>query len=86
MPDGESRSDHFQRIESWLQTIQQTGRVLAVTHGGTIDFLYRLATAIPLHGGNEIFSADNASVSRLEINWPAIRLVHFNVPVVVGVT
>jgi broad specificity phosphatase PhoE len=53
--------------------------VLAITHGGTIDFLYRMATAEPIHGGDEIFAGSNASLSRFEVEYPVLRLLTFAV-------
>jgi hypothetical protein len=53
--------------------------VLEITHGGTIDFLYRMATAQPLHGGNRIFAGSHVALSRFELEYPALRLITFAV-------
>lgn len=80
IPSGESRSQHFKRIVSWIQEAQTFALVLAVTHGGTLDFLYRLATGLDLHGGEEIFHGANASISRFRLDWPEVALITFSVP------
>ena len=82
IPEGESRGAHLARVLSWMEQIAQSGaaRVLAITHGGTIDFLYRMAMAQPIHGGDDIFGGSNATLSRFEVEYPALRLVTFAVP------
>jgi broad specificity phosphatase PhoE len=79
IPEGESRGGHLARVLSWLEQIAQckAARVLAITHGGTIDFLYRMAMAQPIHGGDEIFGGSNATLSRFEVEYPVIRLITF---------
>ena len=47
IPGGESRAQHFARVSEWLQEAAAHRHVLAVTHGGTIDFLYRLGSGRP---------------------------------------
>jgi broad specificity phosphatase PhoE len=81
---GESRSDHFSRISAWLQDACQNERdaVLAITHGGTLDFLCRLAKGESLHGGERIYAGDNAAISSFDINWPQVQLLRFSVPLV----
>jgi len=81
-PDGESRAEHLARVVAWLQATRTHRRVLAITHGGTIDFLYRLACAIDLHGGPSLFSASNASLSTFVVRWPDLELVEFDAPLV----
>lgn len=79
IPEGESRGGHLARVLSWLEQIAKSGaaRVLAITHGGTIDFLYRMAMAQPIHGGDEIFAGSNATLFRFEVGYPALRLITF---------
>ena len=77
IPKGESRAQNLARVLEWLQAIRRHQRVLAITHGGTIDFLYRMARGMDLHGGNEIFSASNASLSTFNLEWPQIELVAY---------
>jgi broad specificity phosphatase PhoE len=77
IPEGESRAENLARVFDWLQDARRFERVLAITHGGTIDFLFRMATGHSLHGGTEIFSGANAAISELEIDWPSVRLVEF---------
>lgn len=79
MPGGESRSEQLARILSWLEDISPLSRVLAITHGGVFDFLYRLATQSPLHGG-KLFSGDNLTLSVVDVNWPELRLIDYNKP------
>lgn len=79
IPGGESRGQHWARVSNWIVDVSSTHRaVLAITHGGTIDFLYRLGTGQPLHGGGEIFSGENASLSVFEVRWPDIQLVDYS--------
>jgi 2,3-bisphosphoglycerate-dependent phosphoglycerate mutase len=78
MPKGESREQNLARVLSWLHDIESLGSVLAVTHGGTIDFLYRMSTGRDLHGGSEIFSASNASLSIFGVTWPQVRLISYD--------
>lgn len=80
IPAGESRADNLARVRSWLDEATRFGRVLAITHGGTIDFLFRLATGHSLHGGSEIFSGANAALSEFEVEWPLVRLLEFARP------
>jgi broad specificity phosphatase PhoE len=80
IPGGESRAENLERVMSWLREVGALRSVLAITHGGTIDFLYRLATGHPLHGGTEIFSGSSASVSEFEVDLPQVRLLGFDRP------
>ena len=81
IPEGESRAENLARVMSWLEEAIRFERVLAITHGGTIDFVYRLATGHTLHGGAEIFAGANAALSEFDVEWlaerPAVRLVEF---------
>jgi probable phosphoglycerate mutase len=77
IPEGESRAENLARVLDWLEEARRFERVLAITHGGTIDFLFRIATGHSLHGGAEIFSGANAAMSEFEIEWPTVRLVEF---------
>ncbi len=82
IPDGESRAAHLARVLEWVAETSgaHSGEVLAVTHGGVIDFLYRMGTGQPLHGGADIFGGDNLALSTFEVDWPEVRLVAFSVP------
>ena len=64
---------------SWLEHVAGDGadRVLAITHGGVIDFLFRLASGRPLHGGAEVFGGDNLGLSTFDVAWPDVRLIAF---------
>ena len=80
VPGGESRSQYLARVASWLEDAAraQHRRVLAITHGGTIDLIYRMATGLPMHGGSQIFAGANLARSRFEVDWPQLRLVAFD--------
>ena len=78
MPHGESRFDQFNRIKNWILEVSNLNKVLAITHGGSLDFLYRLAMDIPLHGGDRIFDGENSAISKFSINWPQVELIKFN--------
>ena len=77
IPNGESRGQHFDRVVAWLEDILVHDHVLAVTHGGTIDFLYRLGTNADLHGGDEVFSGPAAAVSVFEVEWPQVVVLEY---------
>jgi 2,3-bisphosphoglycerate-dependent phosphoglycerate mutase len=78
IPKGESRAQNLARVLEWIQAIRRHQQVLAITHGGTIDFLYRMARGMDLHGGSEIFSASNASLSSFNVDWPQVELVAYD--------
>jgi len=82
IPEGESRAENLARVVDWLQEAHRYQRVLAITHGGTIDFLYRMATGIELHGGARIYSASNASLSVFKVRWPQVELVAYDIRLV----
>lgn len=44
-----------------IETAKALG--MAVTYGGTMDFLTRLESGIEIHGGDEIYGGPNASIS-----------------------
>lgn len=81
VPKGESRAQHFARLEAWLADVAHHESVLAITHGGIVDFLYRKGTDTPLHGGDSIFGGENASISSFDVEGPEVRLICFSVPV-----
>ena len=78
IPQGESRSTHVERVLSWLADALSHESVLAVTSGGTIDFIYRMSTHTALHGGKRIYGSRNVALSAFEIRWPDIRLLSFD--------
>jgi broad specificity phosphatase PhoE len=78
IPEGESRAQHLARTVGWLQDIAHHRRVLAITHGGTVDFLYRMARGLPLHDGTEAIKVSNASLSTFRIDWPVVELLSFD--------
>jgi probable phosphoglycerate mutase len=82
IPKGESRAQNLARVVDWIQAIRGHQEVLAITHGGTIDFVYRMARGMELHGGTEIFSASNASLSTFIVEWPQVDLVAYDVRLV----
>lgn len=78
IPRGESRAQHLQRVLAWLEEAVSYREVLAVTHGGTIDFLYRMADGMPLHGGGQIYGSMNASLTTFVVEWPDLRLLGYS--------
>lgn len=75
MPKGESRKQNLDRVMSWIKELRDFNKVLAITHGGTIDFLYRMASGTALHGGETIFTGKNAAISMFSKeanNWCVI--------------
>ena len=80
IPGGESREDNLQRLLMWVESLGKESRVLAITHGGTLDFFYRSAKSLPTHGGDKVFAGDNAALSGFDIRWPAVKLLTFNKP------
>jgi len=82
IPDGESRGEHLARVMAWLEEACACGaeRVLAITHGGVIDFLYRMGTGSPMHGGEQVHGGDNLALSSFEVAWPHVRLISFSDP------
>jgi broad specificity phosphatase PhoE len=82
IPEGESRGAHLARVKAWLEEVSKSGhsRVLAITHGGVIDFLYRMSGAHPIHGGERIFGGENLAISSFEIDWPHVKLLGFSEP------
>ena len=79
VPGGESRAQQLERVVDWLEEISGMNRVLAITHGGIIDFLYRMGTGRPLHGGTNVYSGQNGSMNKFEIDWPSVRMVEYSV-------
>ena len=71
---GESRGMQLAKVMAWLREIEDFDAVLAVTHGGVIDFLYRMATDEPMHGGR-IFAGPNVALSSFEIDWPKVTML-----------
>jgi broad specificity phosphatase PhoE len=82
IPEGESRRAHLARVKAWLEEVSRAGldRVLIITHGGVIDFLYRMSGAHPIHGGERIFAGENLALSSFEIDWPHVKLLGFSEP------
>lgn len=81
IPGGESRAQHLERTLAWLEDASRYESVLAVTHGGTIDFLYRLGSGLPLHGGDKVYAGDNAALSRFRVTGPEVELIMSSVPI-----
>jgi probable phosphoglycerate mutase len=80
IPGGESRAHHLERVLRWLIDVSTLRRVLAITHGGTIDFLYRLGAGIEVHGGSTVFAGPNAALSEFEVTWPRISVLRHGEP------
>lgn len=79
IPGGESRAEHLRRGLAWLEEAVVHAEVLAVTHGGMIDFLYRMAIGMPLHDGR-IHGSHNASLTAFAVEWPRLRLLEYSAP------
>jgi 2,3-bisphosphoglycerate-dependent phosphoglycerate mutase len=82
IPEGESRRDHLQRVSGWLEEAARSGaqNVLVITHGGTVDFVYRMGIGLPLHGGDSIFGGENLSRSSFRVEWPRVSLIRYDEP------
>lgn len=80
-PGGESRGAQLAKVVEWLAEVEEYESVLAVTHGGVIDFLYRMATDVPMHGG-EIHAGPNVALTTFELDWPKVSMVRRFVPLV----
>jgi 2,3-bisphosphoglycerate-dependent phosphoglycerate mutase len=80
IPHGESRRAHLARVRDWLDDVRRSGaaNALAVTHGGVIDFVYRLALDKPIHGGGTIFGGDNLSCSTFALDGDRIKMIAFS--------
>ena len=78
IPEGESRAQNHKRVLDWLSETTAHRHVLAITHGGTVDLIYRLASELPLHGGDEIYASENASLSSFEVSWPDVRMLEYS--------
>jgi len=80
IPEGESRGEHLARVAAWLEEAAAGAaeRVLAITHGGVIDFIYRMAVGHSMHGGDDIFGGENLGLSAFEVSWPEVRLLAFS--------
>ncbi|MDR1934730.1 MAG: histidine phosphatase family protein [Candidatus Accumulibacter sp.] len=66
IPDGESLRQHFDRVSACLSRLarQYAGRIIAVvTHGGSLDLVYRHVHGVPMERPRD-FPLPNAS-----INW-----------------
>ncbi len=82
IPGGESRAEHLGRVVEWLREVSIYPHVLAVTHGGTIDFLFRLGTDGVVHGGDQVVAGPNSALSVFEVSWPVVSVVEHGVPLV----
>ncbi len=72
VPGGESSDDLKRRVAAWVDELPPTGRVLAVTHGGTIASALHFVVGRPQPrawngSGGWSFRLDNTSVTRLQI-------------------
>ncbi len=76
MPGGESRGAHHERLNTWLHELVDAERVLVVTHGGTIDYLKRLAAAKPLYDFSDaIMAGQHAALTRFEVGEGKVKLL-----------
>ena len=83
VPEGESRGAHLARIKSWLADVAASDarQALAVTHGGTLDFMRRIARGLPEHG-DPFDGGANLARSRFELTSGRLTLIAFAQPLV----
>jgi probable phosphoglycerate mutase len=81
IPGGESRGAHLARVLSWLDDVRASGakHALAIAHGGVLDFLRRLGSGAPIHGG-AFNGGALLALSRFETVGPRLRLLGFAEP------
>ena len=83
IPRGESRAQHLERVMAWLREVSEAHeKVLAVTHGGTIDFFFRLGTGRAVHGGDQVFAGPPAALSVFAVSWPTIDVLSHGEPLI----
>jgi broad specificity phosphatase PhoE len=78
VPGGESRRALMQRGREVLESIAQRdcGKVIVVSHGAILAAAFKSLLEIPAQ--RHPFMLENASLSRLEINGPIMRLHTLN--------
>lgn len=81
IPKGESRGENLRRVLSWMEELDGRQRVLAITHGGPIDFIYRISHGQDLFGGNKIFAGGNAHHSIFDNNDGEWTVIQFSQPI-----
>jgi broad specificity phosphatase PhoE len=81
VPEGESRGAHLARIKAWLADVSASDarHALAITHGGTLDFLRRIALDLPEHG-DPFDGGANLARSRFELTDGRLTLIAFAEP------
>lgn len=73
VPGGESSDDLQNRVADWLESLPETGRVIAFAHGGTISAILQLFTGRPAprtrgEPGGWGFRLENTSISKLRLS------------------
>ena len=66
IPQGESHYDLHQRVSSWLNSLPESGRVIAFSHGGTISAILHSFTGRSA-SGDWGFRLKNTSISKVVI-------------------
>ena len=76
-PGGENYRDLAARVVPWLESLPESGRVAAVTHGGVVYTLLHHIVGVAW-AANWRFSADNTGITRLRLKAEMTRLVSVN--------
>ena len=76
-PGGENYRDLAARAVPWLESLPESGKVVAVTHGGVIYAL--LHHIVGVSGAQSWrFMASNTGVTRLQLSGEQVRIVSVN--------
>lgn len=76
-PGGENYRDLAARAVPWLESLPESGKVVAVTHGGVIYAL--LHHIVGVSGARSWrFTASNTGVTRLRLSGEQVRIVSVN--------
>jgi 2,3-bisphosphoglycerate-dependent phosphoglycerate mutase len=77
LPEGENWQDLFTRVNAWMKSLPEDGKVVAVTHGGVVRAALCLVVGHPKsYEWNAVI--DNASITRFYISSKQKILVTFN--------
>ena len=77
LPGGESLHDFYQRISTYVQLLAQQHpgqRLFISTHGGVLDCIYRLCTAIPL-SAPRAWELPNTGINRVRNEGNEFKLM-----------
>jgi 2,3-bisphosphoglycerate-dependent phosphoglycerate mutase len=76
-PGGENWRDLFARVDAWMKSLPEDGKVVAVTHGGVVRASLCLMVGYPKSYEWSVV-VDNASITRFYISPQQKVLVTFN--------